>query len=288
MNSKNHTYQGNKNQFSVQRIFVLLFVLHVPVHTFSKNHVPDSTGKNDVTVIHNPETAKKEKEAMLILNGFGDSKKGRRHQKNYFDTVGYDLYIPDYLSKESFNATYENFSSFYDHSGIGEYKRVHVLAYILGAWILNTYINNNGRKNITTIVYDRSPLQERAPKVVSAKIPRLGKMVAGQVLQDLTTIEYPPIDTTGIMVGVLVESKATNLIRLFRKKTMSYGSIDWHNLDFNQPHSDMIYTRLNHDQMYITFEEVGPDIMSFIRSGRFLSNSRRVAFDWDPFKKYKG
>lgn len=242
---------------------------------------------DDIVVIHNKSLPKKEKEAIIILSGFGDSKKGRKHQKNYFDTVGYDLYIPDYLSKESFVATYKNFIQFYDHHQIIEYKKVHVVAYILGAWILNTYINEFGKKNIKTIVYDRSPLQERAPKVVQEKIPRLGKLVAGQVLEDLTHIDYPRIDTTGISVGLIVESKATFLIKKFKKKTMSYGAIDWHQLEFNQPHQDLIFTRLNHDEMYVTFSEIGADMMAFIRTGKFTFAARRVAFDWDPFKKYK-
>ncbi len=238
-------------------------------------------------VIHHPEKSKGEKEAILIMSGFGDSNKGRKNQKAYFDSTGYDLYIPDFLSKKSFAQSYENFKQFYAFQKMEEYNKVHVLAYILGAWILNSYIIEEGKQNISTIVYDRSPLQERAPKVVNEKIPLLGRMVAGQVLEDLTLIDYPTIDTTGLKIGVIIESKASPLIRKFKKKTMSYGAIDWNNPDLNQIYHDKIYTRLHHDEMYVTFNEIGAEIMCFIRTAKFPDTARREAFDWDPFKKYR-
>lgn len=266
--------------------FLVVFALSISFRVFSKDELPYG-GKKDIIVIHHPEKLKGEKEALLIMSGFGDSKKGRKNQKAYFDTTGYDLYIPDFLSKKSFEQSYQNFKQFYSYQKMGEYKKVHVLAYILGAWILNSFINEDGKQNISTIVYDRSPLQERAPKVVNEKIPLLGRMVAGQVLEDLTKIDYPTIDTTGLKIGVIIESKASPLIRKFKKKTMSYGPIDWSNPKLNQNYHDKMYTRLHHDEMYITFDEIGAEIMSFIRTGKFPVNARRDAFDWDPFKKYR-
>jgi len=267
--------------------FIFFSILFCSIKfSFGKNKTPYG-GAQDVVVIHNLEKAKNEKEAILILSGFGDSKDGRKNQRAFFDTVGYDIYVPDFLSKESFGKTYENFKLFYDFQEMKKYKKVHVFAYILGAWILNTWINEYGRSNIVTIVYDRSPLQERAPAVVNDKIPFLGRMVAGQVLEDLTKIPYPTIDTTGIKIGVIVESKASPLIRKFKKKTMSYGEVDWANPIKDQCYLDLIYTRLHHDEMYVTFNEIGADIMEFIRFGKFLTSSKRKAFDWDPFKKYK-
>ena len=40
-----------------------------------------------------------DKEAIVILPGFGDSKKGRNEQEKFFKEKGYDLFIPEYMNK---------------------------------------------------------------------------------------------------------------------------------------------------------------------------------------------
>ena len=40
-----------------------------------------------------------EKQALVILNGFGDSKKNRKIQQEFFQEKGYDLFIPEYVEK---------------------------------------------------------------------------------------------------------------------------------------------------------------------------------------------
>ncbi|MDO7613476.1 MAG: hypothetical protein MUQ75_04495, partial [Crocinitomicaceae bacterium] len=40
-------------------------------------------------------------EAIVILPGFGDTKKGRKNQKSFFQHKGYDLYIPKYKDSKS-------------------------------------------------------------------------------------------------------------------------------------------------------------------------------------------
>jgi hypothetical protein len=130
-------------------------------------------------------------------------------------------------------------------------------------------------------------LQERAPRVIQERIPRIGKMVAGNLLKDVSKLNYVPIDQPKIKIGIIVESKATSLIRTFKKTTMSYGPIDWHHLNFNQNYNDLIFSRLNHDEMYYRFDIIGEDILNFIKSSQFTNTARREAYDWDPFEKYK-
>ena len=141
--------------------------------------------------------------------------------------------------------------------------------------------------NLCSIIYDRSPLQERAPRVVSERMKWLGKMAVGNVVVDISGIPYPTIEKSNLRIGIIVESKATSIIRFFRKTTMSYGPIDWDNLDFKQDHDDLIFTRLNHDEMYYRFDLVGKDILHFLKSGSFREDARRTSFDWDPFEKFK-
>ncbi len=243
--------------------------------------------KKEVIVIHDAALPRSEKEALVILPGLGDSKKRRKHQKRYFANIGYDLFIPDYAARESFAASVENFTRFFQAQELGEYRAVHVVAYILGSWTLNTFIRNEGVQNIKTIVYDRSPLQERAPQVIVDRIPRIGKMLKGDLIKDFSTVPYPPIANGDLHIGIIVESKATKLIRTFKKTAMSYGPIDWHDLDFDQSYDGLIYTRLNHDEMYYRFDVIGEDLVSFIQCSEFKEGARYTPFEWDPFEKYK-
>ena len=163
---------------------------------------------------------------------------------------------------------------------------MHVFAYILGTWIINSFIINSGIQNITTIVYDRSPLQELAPRLIVDVIPLLGKVFSGRILEDFSKESYPSILKNELNIGIIVESKATPLIRIFRENLKSYGSIDWENLNFEQSYDDLIYTRLNHDEMYYRFDEIGEDILEFIKTSKFKKDSKRSSFKWDPFEKY--
>ena len=74
-----------------------------------------SYGKTpEVIVIHNPDIPRSEKEAILVLPGLGDGKKGRKHQKAFFEKLEYDLFIPDYINRKSYNGTLENFTQFFE------------------------------------------------------------------------------------------------------------------------------------------------------------------------------
>lgn len=248
--------------------------------------VSDPEKLPDIIVVHNPKIAKGEKEALLILPGFGDNRKRRKAQKKYFADCGYDLYIPNYKNRKSIAGTVQNLHDFYHEHELDQYKKVHVFAYILGAWVLNTYINQYGKENIATIIYDRSPLQERAPRVVRDRIRTIGKTMKGKVLLEMSRVTYPPIPKQGIKIGILVECKATKLIKMFKKTALSYGPIDWKNLDFNQAHDDLVYTPLNHDQFYTRFDVIGEDMLHFLKEGTFSTTARRIPYEWDVFKAW--
>ena len=53
-----------------------------------------------------------EKTAVVILNGFGDTRKNRKHQTRYFETLEYDFFIPKFKVRKSLDASVEKFSDF--------------------------------------------------------------------------------------------------------------------------------------------------------------------------------
>lgn len=241
-------------------------------------------GEPDVIVVHDPSIPKSDKEAILILPGLQDSKKGRAHQTELFARDGFDLYIPDYRDRPSFDGTVEKLYQFYQREKLGEYKRIHVFSYILGTWVLNSMIQKYGIQNIASIVFDRSPLQERAPKLLRDRLRIVGNIMFGKVAVQLADVPYPPIDTAGLNIGVIVENKATKFVRIFKKKALSYGPVDWNNVDVQQAYDDLIFVPKSHDEMYVELDQIYLDIFSMFKTGKFRSEAQREAFPWDPFK----
>ena len=229
-----------------------------------------------------------DKQALVILNGFGDSKKNRKIQQEFFHEKGYDLFIPEYVEKHSIDLTVSTFSSFYDKNNLDEYKEVKFLCYIIGGYVLNQHIEKNGKGKITTIIYDRSPIQERAPKVAAKKLKLITKIYYGKVLFDFSEIEINPLrNKDSLIIGVIVENKATKLMRFFKRTSNSYGNYNYNAKEIERNLDDFIHTYLDHDLMYRRFDVIGQEILHFLEKGRFSENAKREKYNWDPFKKLK-
>ena len=241
----------------------------------------------DVIIINTAEDIS-EKEALVILNGFGDSKKNRRIQKEFFQEKGYDLFIPEYVEKKSLDLTISTFSSFYNRYKLDEYKQVKFLCYIIGGYVLNQYIEKNGKGKITTIIYDRSPTQERAPKVATERLPFISQILYGKVLADFSEININSLSNKdSLIIGVIIENKATRLMRFFKRTSDSYGNYNYNAKEIERNLDDFIHTYLDHDLMYVRFDVIGQEILHFLEKGRFSENAKREKYDWDPFKKLK-
>tara|TARA_B100001287_G_scaffold222892_1_gene192110 strand:+ start:338 stop:1141 length:804 start_codon:yes stop_codon:yes gene_type:complete len=227
-------------------------------------------------------------EALIILPGFGDSKKGRKYQKKFFQNKGYDLYIPLYKDGKSLDNCVANLERFYNDHRLHKYKKVHFFSYIVGSWTLNKFIEKNGRGNIASIVYDRSPIQERAPYIANehlSLIVRLKRLK--KIMSEMANTPYNSLKDDSISIGIIIESKATPFMRLFKKKTLKMGPLKWGVSDMNQRYNDNYYTWLNHDQMYTRFDIVGKEVLSFFKYGMFSKDARRNKYNWDPFLSFK-
>ena len=132
------------------------------------------------------------------------------------------------MDKRSIDLTVSTFSSFYDKNNLDEYKEVKFLCYIIGGHVLNQYIERNGKGKITTIIYDRSPTQERAPRVAAEKLQFISQILYGKVLADFSKQKLTPLsDPNGLAVGVIIENKATKLMRFFKKTSDRYGNYNY-------------------------------------------------------------
>ncbi|MFT6501009.1 MAG: hypothetical protein ACJASQ_001119 [Crocinitomicaceae bacterium] len=261
--------------------FLILFVLLNSNSSFAKG----AKSKLEVIIIQDPSIDRSKKEAIIVLPGLGDGKKQRKAQKETFNVPGYDLFIPDYIDKESFDATYSKFIDFHKDQKLGEYKKLHVFSYILGSWTINTFVNKNGIQNIRSIVYDRSPMQERAPIIIVENIPRIAKMMFGALPKDLSLMPYPTIDTQNVNIGIIVEGKATGIMRHFKEETIAKGAYDWGNIDYNQNYDDLMYTHLNHNEMYLQLDYFASHMTNFFETGSFLMHAQRKWYGWESFEK---
>ncbi len=226
------------------------------------------------------------KEAILILPGLGDSKKRRMEQISEFSNQGYDVFIPDYMDKDAYVNCLPNLEKYFLENRLTEYKKLHCFVYIIGGWTLNGYINKHGFQNVASIVYDRSPPQERAPYVVRTKLSLIGKLLKGKIVNQFDSIAYVPVDNlVSVNIGIIIENKPTSLIRLFKKTALEKGPILVDVESLGQSHDDYIYVMLDHNEMYYRFEALGKSIVTFFNQGSFPSEDMRKPFTLNIFQK---
>ncbi|MBW2533496.1 MAG: hypothetical protein JRI55_18545 [Deltaproteobacteria bacterium] len=157
------------------------------------------------------------------------------------------------------------------------------MAFVLGGWALNHYLAEHELPNLTRVVYVRSPIEERMPRVITDDIPRMTRLARGRTPWDLRDTPYLPVETRGRAVGILVESRAIDYMRWRKEEVLALGELRWDPASFDQPHDDLLYLWLDHEQMYTEFDQIGPELLSFFESGRFTEEARRTPFDGDPF-----
>ena len=241
-----------------------------------------SVHAKDIVVIDESKPAS-EKEALLILPGLGSISHGVKNIKKYYASRGYDLYIPDYISRNSVAECTVNIDEFLLEYNLSEYREVHVLSYLIGAWSFNDWIASNELKNLKSIVYDRSPLQERAPYVLAKDIPVLAWLVGGKTIKDMSGIPYPSvIHKDSVHVGLIIETVPTKLIMRHRKTAHSLGPISWKIQDLNQKHDDYIFIPFNHDDLYEEFDEAGEEVLYFFSNGRFSEKGSKEQPSTNP------
>jgi hypothetical protein len=83
-------------------------------------------------------------------------------------------------------------------------------------------------------------------------------------------------------VGLLVETKPTSFITRHEQAARSYGPLDFACTAFQQQYDDCGYVALNHDELYARFADVWPDVLAFIRTGRFSATMSRTPLAGDP------
>ena len=178
-------------------------------------------------------------EAFVVLRGFGyggDGERALRALEPAIAAQGMDLYVPDYISRSGLDDSRKKLQRFIQDR-LARYQRLHVFAFIAGGWTLNPLVETGGVPKLATVIYDRSPLQERAPRIADEKLHFLTWVRYGSPVFDLARTPYPPL-TADVRVGLIVETSPTGFIRDHEQTARSYGPFRFACDAFAQRHDD--------------------------------------------------
>ena len=222
--------------------------------------------------------ARQASDALLVLPGVGYDRAGEAAFRALAPSTaadGLDLYLPRYVDRGGLEASRERLEDFVRVHRLDRYERVHIFAFIAGAWTVNPLIERNLLPNLSTILFDRSPYQERAPRVAVEQLRFLTWVRYGAAVSDLARTSYVPLMAPRARVGIVVETAPTRFIRRHAAAAAKAGPYDFGCGAFGQPYDDCIYVALSHDELYCRFADVWPEVRAFIRTGRFTPAANR-------------
>ncbi len=218
-------------------------------------------------------------DALLVRPGFGYDRAGARAFRALAPTLaaeGFDLYLPTFVARSGLDSSRERLDRFIRENRLNRHERLHVFAFIAGGWTFNPLADTGVIPNLSTIVYDRSPYQERAPRIAVQKLPFLTWVRHGPVISDMARTPYVPLTARDVRVGLAVETMPTSFIRRFAGSARRLGPYEFACDAFGQRYDDCMYVALNHDEVYTRFAEVWPEVRAFIRTGRFTRSATRT------------
>jgi hypothetical protein len=221
----------------------------------------------------------KTRDALLILPGFGYGADGGKAFKALAVTAardGIDVYAPPFITRSGLDDSRAKLERFIREERLDRYERLHVFAFLAGAWTLNPLLDRVELPNLKTVVYDRSPYQERAPKVAATKLRRRAWLRYGKTLFDVARTPYPAMQRPAINVALLVESEPTPFILDHGKDADAYGPFAFDCDSFGQRYDDCAYVPMNHQDLYSHFADVWPEVRTFILAGRFSAAADRT------------
>ena len=92
---------------------------------------------------------------MLVLPGFGYSRAGEKALRSLAASMageGVELYVPTYIARSGLIESRAKLQRFIRDHRLDRYDRLHVFAFIAGAWALNPLVEGRELPNLATVV----------------------------------------------------------------------------------------------------------------------------------------
>lgn len=230
-----------------------------------------------------------QRKAILVIPGLNKIFTGTQTIRDYFGKagakLGYDTFCFELKYGDSLGENRARLEQFYKDNHLAEYATLDVLSYIVAGWILNPVLNEHLWKNVKSVVYDRSPLQERLREVIATWSPRLTKVLFGGVIDDFVRTPYQADTRKDLNIGIVIENRPTKMAQHFEADIRELGPVSFDPKALKQPSQDHLYAWMNHDQMYKDIDQVGPEVLNFFEQGSFSPHARRAPFPGDPFDR---
>jgi hypothetical protein len=230
------------------------------------------------------------RDALLVLPGFGYGRAGEKALRSLAASMardGVDLYAPTYVTRSGLAESRAKLERFIRDNRLDRYERLHVFAFLAGAWTLNPLIERKPLPNLASVIYDRSPFQERAPRIAATRLHFLTWLRYGSTVFDVARTPYPAFEAREVKVALMVETAPTAFIRRYADAARQDGPFAFGCGSFLQRYDDCVYVPLSHDEVYARFAEVWPEVNAFIRTGRFRDAANRMPPVDDPLARGK-
>ena len=204
-------------------------------------------------------------QALLVLPGLGGGVRARARIRAWGEAQPFAVHVPDYHRRAGLDATVDALAAYIERHRL---DRVHDLAafcYVIGGWTLNRVLAARDLPGLRAVIYDRSPYQERLAASFAARFAFFGWFRFGRLLRDFVDAPYPPLPTRAPRVGLMVEDRPTRLARILLPGDAPSLDPDL----LGERYDDAVTVPFDHDAMYTHFEDVVPQVLRFIRHGRF-------------------
>ncbi len=260
----------------IRKIHLSLLVIFIGFSALSKDKI----------IVDNDKLPLEQREAILLLNGFGSLYHTDKNQIKALANQGFDLLIPDYISRKSIHDCVNNVETFYQENHLSQYKAIHVFSYIVGSWTVNEWITKHQPKNIASIIYDRSAFQETVPRILDTENPFMSKVIFGKIMHDIACMPYPVLKNPEFPIALIIECKAT---RVLYKKKKAFDKLPApnHSIEgFNQYTPNVSYYFKSHDDLYTQLDQISGDLIHFFKNKKFPDNITKSPCSEDPFQTY--
>jgi hypothetical protein len=218
------------------------------------------------------------KEAVLLFSGvFGTKYKMERMKQYFIKEYNYDVYWINFLTPKSWDDCMMNLKKGISEINLEQYEKVHIFCHIFGGRILLEYFQSNKIEKLSSIVFDRGPVEEELAVAARNKSGDWAlKITEGQ---SLVTFSYKdhfhiPANLQSVKIGIIIETKYIPLCYFYRNE-IKKDNPSFNISKISEKYDDYFYIPLNHRQMYTKLNKIIPEVNRFFKYGHFSDNVMR-------------